>query len=138
MGSAVEWQKTVCDKYARSNVVTFYNPRRNDWDSSWEQTLGSPQFVEQVNWELDCMDRATFVFMYITAESKAPISLLEFGHIMAKYPEKLVVCVQENFYRRGNLEVMCNRQGIVLHYHIDAALSVLEHRVDNYVRQIRI
>lgn len=101
--------------FSTCSAMTFYNPRRDDWDSSWTQSLECAQFVEQVNWELDYIDCADLVFMFISNDSKAPISLMEFGIIASKYPEKLVIVVEPNFYRRGNIEVVCNREGIELY-----------------------
>jgi hypothetical protein len=83
MGQAVNWQEIVSDMYRGSSVVTIYNPRRDDWDSSWEQKLECGYFTEQVNWELDFMDKSDFVFLFISKDSKAPITLLEFGRITA-------------------------------------------------------
>jgi hypothetical protein len=137
MGQAVNWQEEVCEHYRGSSVVTIYNPRRDDWDSSWEQKLECDYFTEQVNWELDFMDKADFVFLFISKDSKAPITLLEFGRITALYPEKLVICVEDGFYRRGNIEVMCNRLGIDLHSDLKGALLELGRKVVFRVQQIR-
>ena len=43
MGSAVNWQKQVVDALKEENVVV-YNPRRDDWDSSWVQSIDNPWF----------------------------------------------------------------------------------------------
>lgn len=127
MGTAINWQPKVIDAIEdRCNCnVTIYNPRRDDWDSSWKQTLHDRKFAEQVRWELQKMDEAKHIFMYISAESKAPISLLEFGRIHAKYPGKLIICVEPGFYRRGNIEVMCQNSAITLHNDLEAAIDHL-------------
>ena len=137
MGNSFDWQKSLTDEYQLSRVVTFYNPRRDDWDSSWEQKLEEDQFVDQVNWEVDNIDRSDFIFMYIAADSKAPISLLEFGYICGTTPEKLIICVEEGFYRRGNIEIMCNRHGIELHPDYAGAKYELNKRIAERVQQIR-
>lgn len=52
MGRALDWQQTVeaaLDRYP----ATILNPRRDDWDTSWEQSIAHPQFAAQVRWELD-------------------------------------------------------------------------------------
>lgn len=137
MGAALNWQELLCKTYYNSSAVTLYNPRRDDWDSSWTQSLQCAQFVEQVNWELDCIDRADFVFMHITAESKAPISLLEFGHITAKSPEKLIISVEPGFWRRGNIEVVCNRLGIELHESLDWSMHELSRKLASAIQKLR-
>jgi hypothetical protein len=137
MGNSVDWQKSLTNEYQLSRVVTFYNPRRDDWDSSWKQKLEEDQFVDQVTWEVDNIDRSDFIFMYIAADSQAPISLLEFGYICAKSPEKLIICVEEGYWRRGNIEVMCNRHGIELHPDYAGAKYELNKRIAQRVQQIR-
>ncbi len=127
MGTAINWQPKVIEAIedrAKCNV-TVYNPRRDDWDSNWKQTKSDPKFKEQVRWELQKMDDAGFIFMYISGESKAPISLLEFGRIHAKYPNKLIICVEPEFYRRGNIEVMCEHSNIPLFDNLEEAIERL-------------
>ncbi len=133
-GKAINWQEEVSEQYRGSSVVTIYNPRRDDWDWSWEQKLDNPQFAEQVNWELDFLDRSTFVFMFFGGNTKSPISLLEFGRITAKYPEKLIICCEPEFWRRGNIEVMCNREGIELHEDLKGAMIELSTRIAHRVQ----
>jgi hypothetical protein len=119
MGKAVNWQEQILkwstEKDSRTNYC-FYNPRRADWDSSWNQTLDDPQFTRQVLWELDHIDNADYVFMWIPKESSAPISLLEFGYMIGSGAarDKLIIGVEPGYYRRGNIEVMCNRHKIKL------------------------
>jgi hypothetical protein len=35
-----------------NNQILVLNPRREDWDSSWIQSIDNPQFREQVEWEI--------------------------------------------------------------------------------------
>jgi len=128
MGQAVNWQTRVEQEFAYF-PVTILNPRRDDWDSSWKQTDTDPQFREQVEWELDHIDAASEVFLFISAESKAPITLLEFGIITSKFPDKLTICVEEGFYRRGNIEVICRRLGIKLFSNLNDAIESLKIKV---------
>ncbi|USV41057.1 nucleoside 2-deoxyribosyltransferase domain-containing protein [Xanthomonas phage BUDD] len=127
MGSAVEWQ-TRLERELEYFPGTIYNPRRDDWDSSWEQKDSDPQFRAQVDWELDFIEHSNHVFMFISKDSKAPISLLEFGYIVSgeQDPDKLFICVEEGFYRRGNIEVLCRRQGIKLYSNLDAAIEAFK------------
>ena len=48
MGIAEKWQDKVVKELEHS-VWTVLNPRRDDWDSSWEQTTENYQFVKQVS-----------------------------------------------------------------------------------------
>lgn len=125
MGSARNWQNDF-EREFDYFPCTIYNPRRDDWDSSWKQTDSDPQFREQVEWELDFLKYSNYVFMFISAESKAPITLLEFGYVANSFPSKLIVCVEDGFYRRGNIEVVCRRNEIPLYSNFKQAVETLK------------
>lgn len=108
MGAAIDWQSQLIA--ALDNLpITVYNPRRPDWDSSWAQTKDSPQFREQVEWELDHLDRADVIALYLDPATKSPISLLELGLHADPLDNKLIVCCPEGFWRKGNVDIVCER-----------------------------
>lgn len=109
MGKAEDWQKKVIDEVADFEKVIF-NPRRDNWDASWEQTLDNPKFVEQVDWELEYLERADLIVMNLVPETMSPISLMEFG--MYARSKKLVVYCPHGFWRKGNIDVVCRRYQI--------------------------
>jgi len=114
MGKAVDWQKEVTEwieKNCPDQHVTIFNPRRSDWDSSWEQDMNNPQFFEQVSWELDRIDHSDLVIIYFAPDTKSPISLLELGKV-THCPEKVLVCCPEGFWRKGNVDIVCYLAGI--------------------------
>lgn len=114
MGKARDWQTEVTEKILENdNDVIILNPRRDDWDDSWEQTIKNKQFRKQVEWELKGLDDADLVILVLTKDSKAPISLLELG-LQAK-EGKVVVCCEDGFYRKGNIEIVCNKYNIPLY-----------------------
>lgn len=117
MGSAENWQTVVEDELEESDV-TILNPRRDDWDSSWEQDKANPQFREQVEWELHAMEQVDFIPMYFDPKTKSPITLLELG-LFANTPKKLLVCCPKGFWRRGNVDIVCERYHVhqVQHLH---------------------
>jgi Nucleoside 2-deoxyribosyltransferase like len=108
-GQAVDWQTRLCDACADLDAI-FLNPRRPDWDSTWEPVKSNPLFHEQVSWELDGLELADLIVVYITAASKAPITLLELG--LHARQDNLVVCCEEGFWRKGNVDIVCERYGI--------------------------
>lgn len=108
-GQAVDWQTRLCDACADLDFI-FLNPRRPDWDSSWEPVKSNPLFHEQVSWELDGLELADLIVVYITAASKAPITLLELG--LHARQDNLIVCCEEGFWRKGNVDIVCERYGI--------------------------
>lgn len=124
MGQAVNWQDQVTHEL-RHQSLAFYNPRRDDWDSSWEQKVENQKFNEQVNWELDMIKEADIVFFYLPKESTAPITLMEFGIVMGAAPHKAIVCVEEGYWRRGNIEVVCNRERVYLHKSLQGGIIEL-------------
>jgi hypothetical protein len=109
MGKAVNWQQQVVAALSNRDV-TILNPRRDDWDASWEQSVENPQFYEQVMWELRAMERANVIVMYFAPGTKSPITLLELG-LFAKN-KKLVVCCPVGFWRKGNVDIVCLRYGV--------------------------
>lgn len=123
MGKAEDWQAMIPELFKDRNDLTFFNPRRDDWDSSWEQKESNPQFNYQVNWELDHLDKADIIFMYFSPETKSPISLLELG--LYANLEKMMVCCPDDFYRKGNVDIVCARFNIPVYNTLDAAIGRL-------------
>ena len=111
MGLAEPWQAVLEQALADLDVAVL-NPRRDEWDASWETSIHNPPFREQVEWELEGLERASVVAMYFAPLTKAPITLLELG-LFAR-SGKLLVCCPPGFWRRGNVEVVCARYGIPL------------------------
>ena len=122
MGSAINWQKEVIAQFTDTRV-TFYNPRRDEWDTSWEQDEANPHFNHQVNWELNSLNKSDIIFMYLDPETKSPISLLELG--MYCTSGKMIVCCPDGFWRRGNVEIVCTRNRVPLYRTIAEALGAL-------------
>lgn len=126
MGLAENWQEKIQLELA-NYPVDIYNPRRDDWDSSWEQKISNPNFYEQVTWELDALDKAKFIIMYFDPNTKSPISLLEFG-LYATSGKLMVVC-PEGFWRKGNVDIVCERYFIPQYDNIDFLLEDLKEMI---------
>ena len=109
MGAAPPWQAQVATAFDDLDVAVL-NPRREDWDSSWRQSLDDLRFVEQVEWELAAQERADIIAMYFAPSTQAPITLLELGLFAAG--KKVIVCCPDGFWRKGNVEVVCRRYGV--------------------------
>ncbi|XXT18866.1 nucleoside 2-deoxyribosyltransferase domain-containing protein [Sorangium sp. So ce429] len=108
-GQAEMWQASVAQELADLDVVVL-NPRRERWEPDWAQSLDNPSFVKQVEWELRGLEEADVILMYFAAGSKAPISLLELG-LFGRSGKMHVVC-PEGFWRKGNVDVVCERYAI--------------------------
>jgi len=107
MGKAENWQEELIS-HLKDRNLTIYNPRRLDWDSSWEQKIENPKFREQVEWELEHLEKADIVVMYLAPNTISPISLLELG----LHTKKLVICCPEGFSRKGNVDIVAARYRI--------------------------
>ena len=112
MGNSVDWQQDTIQQITRVRplVYNIFNPRRKDWDSSWEQKFENPQFYQQVNWELNALEQADIILIYFKAGSQSPISLLELG-LYARSGKLSVVC-EEGFWRKGNVDIVCDKYAI--------------------------
>lgn len=109
MGKAEEWQDRAI-KELSSMPVAVFNPRRKDWDSSWEQRIDNPQFFEQVSWELSQLERCDIAFFYFQPGTMSPVTLMELGYVLGRddYREVIVVC-PEGFWRKGNVDIISTR-----------------------------
>lgn len=114
-GIAADWQQVVQSALSPHDVCVL-NPRRDAWDPSWVQSIENPEFKYQVEWELKGIMEADLVLFYIDPSTKSPITLLELG-LCAGWKaegEILVVC-PHGFWRRGNVEVVCDMFNIPLY-----------------------
>lgn len=126
MGKAVDWQKQVEQELDGTDVIIM-NPRRDDWDSTWVQSRDNPQFRQQVEWELQCQERADLILMNFVAGLQAPITLLELG-LFVKKP--LVVHCPEGFWRKGNVDIVLERYGATEATSIDHMISMAKAWLD--------
>jgi len=126
MGQAEPWQATA-EQVLADLPATILNPRRDEWDASWEQSIGNPQFRAQVEWELQAQELASVIAMYFAPATRAPVTLLELG-LFAR-SGKLVVCCPPGFWRRGNVEVVCARYGVPLCAELAQLLQAVRERL---------
>lgn len=128
MGNSVDWQKKLEGELTHPKKDFYiFNPRRDDWDSSWEQTIENDNFREQVEWELLALDVCEVIFMYFTPGSQSPITLLELG--LYAQSKKIIVCCPKKFWRSGNVEIVCKRFGIPFYHDLDWAISECNYRI---------
>lgn len=120
MGVAEDWQTRYTNIMGQEDDVIILNPRRDDWDSSWVQdpTPGT-KFHEQVEWELSAQDEADIIIYYFDDNTKSPITLLELGLYASEHlsvynqgQKFVIVRCTPNFYRYGNVKIVCDRYGI--------------------------
>lgn len=115
-GNAEDWQKDLGTYFIEHNYNVF-NPRRPDYDASWKQEFENPQFFQQVMWELNSLDNADFIIFNIIPETLSPITLYEFGRYSTS--GKIAVVCPDGFWRKGNIDIACYKDGIPLFDNMD-------------------
>lgn len=129
MDTAERWQERVVRSFENKNV-TFLNPRRDDWDINIKQTCEDKNFRDQVNWELSGISQSDLVVFYIDPNTKSPITLMEIG-LVAGLEKQTVVCCPDGFYRKGNIEMICDRYDIKMIESFDRLLIYLENFIEH-------
>lgn len=134
MGTAENWQDRLTKDlsgYSDEDLILL-NPRRDDWDSSWVQdpTPGT-QFYEQVAWELTQQEEAEGLVYYFAADSKSPITLLELGLFNEM---NTVVCCSKEFYRYGNVKMVCDRYSIPIVETYEELVTFIKGAIDEELR----
>jgi len=118
MGAAVDWQAEVITRLSEygDNLILF-NPRRpgNRWPEDY--------LDEQIEWELELLDFADTVFMWLPKDSKAPVSMFEAGLYWKS--GKLCIGADPGFYRRRNLELTGKYYGVCVYPSLDETLRAL-------------
>ena len=120
-GSCENWQEILIKEIDHKDLV-IYNPRRKDWNSSIDPTVLNPELKEQVDWELTALEKSDLVVMYFAPGSISPISLLELG----LFHKKCIVCCPEGFWRRGNVQITCDRYNITILDSMDDLIKKLK------------
>lgn len=123
MGAAEEWQPKLIAEVGNSFGL-LYNPRRSDWDPSWEQRITNPEFNVQVHWELDMILQADVACFYFDPNTKAPITLMELGLAAGVGKPSFVGC-PEGYWRKGNVDILCEKFNIPVYDSLDDLMHVL-------------
>ncbi len=121
-GASEDWQTEVAQFFKNDDVIVL-NPRRESWDSSWEQEISNPNFEQQVQWELGAMEKADIILFNFIPSSKSPISILELGLMKDR---NVFVCCPPGFWRRGNIEIVCEKYMIPFFSNMAEALDAVK------------
>lgn len=118
-GSSWDWQKHFVEAMANEDVILL-NPRRTDWSKDWTGTLDNPNFVHQVRWEQQNLQKADYRIFVLLSESLSPITLLELGQYMTQ--PGAVYC-DPGFYRRANVSITAALFGMPVFDSIDRLIT---------------
>lgn len=120
MGNSRDWQMDLYNNFSQiGGKYILFNPRQENWDAS---RPGEMDY--QVKWELDHLEEADMVIMYILGTSKSPISLLEMG-LHARSGKMVVIC-ERDFYRYDNVRITCDYYDVPLYEDLDTFLITLQ------------
>ena len=126
MDTAENWQNKVINELSNYNI-TFFNQMRDSWNSTWKQEITNPQFKEQVLWELNSLEQADIIVLYFDPNTKSPISLLELG-LFAR-DKKIIVCCPDGFWRKGNVDIVCEKYNILQVANLNTLIDQIKSRV---------
>ena len=80
-------------------------------NSTWKQDINFAPFKEQVTWELNALEKADIIIYCFDPKGQAPITLLELGlHVKSGKP--IIVCCPDGFWRKGNVDIVCEKYGL--------------------------
>jgi hypothetical protein len=139
-GKAENWQERVINSLQDLRSFVILNPRRKNWDSSWDNDPTNPQFREQVEWELLGQEEADILLYYFAANTMSPITLLELGLAINTYNNrnyrKIIVYVDPEYQRFGNVVITCERYNVPCFVDYDKVINhiheVYEKKCDQY------
>jgi hypothetical protein len=126
LGMAEDWQAWIVNRLRDLDVVVF-NPRRATWTPATPAESEPEKVLQQINWELDAIERSDLVAFYFAPGTKSPISLLELGLIARQ--KQAIVCCPPGFWRKTNVDVVCERFGIEQVDSLEELVNEIKERV---------
>jgi hypothetical protein len=125
-GDAIDWQAKAIE-WLKDESITILNPRRESWNPSWPQDVSFTPFAEQVEWELEGLEKADHILLYLAKASQAPVSLLELGLFLRS--DKLIVACDRDYWRRGNVVISCQKYNTPCYPDLEAGLTALRQKL---------
>lgn len=101
-----DWRDTL-NKGLADQAVAIFDPKRDDWDSTWREDFSDTRWADQIQWELDMQDTADIIVVLFHGVTAAPISLAEMG--MAARTGKLIACALDGYCKKGYVEAVCRK-----------------------------
>ncbi len=125
MGNSINWQNEIVNRLDHLPINVF-NPRRDDWNSEWKQSIDNVPFKEQVLWEMNAMNNANLIVFNFLPDSQSPVTLMELGlHANRGIMGEIIVCCPNEYWRSGNVHIICEEYGINLFKQFDELVDYL-------------
>lgn len=129
MGKAELWQDKFIEKlkFLEKDLgdIVVLNPRRDNWDNSWEQSIDNPLFAEQVRWEQKALKLADIQFFYFDSNTKSLITLMELGQSVEMINNVLYVTCPKGYCRKGNVDIVCHDNDVEVFEDINTSFDYL-------------
>lgn len=111
MGKAVLWQERMA-VFLSSLPITVNNPRSGHWSPNGAQEAKTESSRNQVECELSVLEKSDVICFFFHVETKSPVTMMELGFWARS--AKVVVCCDNQFWRAGNVNLVCERYGTFL------------------------
>lgn len=76
---------------------------------------------------MDALEQADYILLFLEKNSKSPISLLELG--LFADSQKLLVCCENSFWRKGNIDIVCQRKQIPTFEKLKKMMDFLKEKI---------
>lgn len=86
-----------------------------------------------MKWELAGLERADIIAVFFAKDTLAAITLMELGLFIQK-GKKVVVACEEGFWKRGNVQIVCERFGVEVLGNLEALIEGVEKVVIDWRR----
>lgn len=133
MGAATNWQERIANSLSDIEQGEIWNPRRDNWDATWEQDIHHRLFKQQVEWEWNGIGMADITAFYFEPNTKSPITLMELGYATGMCTDDVVIYCPKGFWRKGNVDVVANIHGIPVHETEEAFIQALRKNILAYL-----
>ncbi|VZH87664.1 unnamed protein product [Fusarium fujikuroi] len=84
-------------------------------EPDWREVLTNDLMNHQAGlgfwWELDMQEAADIIVFMFHPSTDAPISLMELGLAVKSKSKRIIVCAQDGYRKKGNVEAVCRRFG---------------------------
>ena len=87
-------------------------------------SINDTYFLGQVEWELNALEIANYIFFHFEPNTISPITLLEFG-LYARDTKTIVHC-PDGFWRKGNIDIVSNRYGVRVVKSIEEGVNIIK------------